>query len=129
MTRARSFDDPNASPQPCGSIPEDIPNELHHPLRSMLFIVVVFAFANSCAATCCEELGWGGGMYSSPIYGVGSSNTTQSFGSNDVCAQSKVGGACSEHISFFKAAKLCEEAGGRLCSADEVLNNEAHGSG
>ena len=83
----------------------------------------------AAAANCCEELGWGDGMYSSPIYGVGSSNATRSFGSSSVCASSKLGGVCSKQITFFDAAAFCEQAGGRLCSAAEVLNDEAHGSG
>ena len=56
-------------------------------------------------------------------------NNTQSFGSNSVCAQSKLNGACSSTSSFFKSASFCEDAGGRLCSEAEVLNDEVHGSG
>lgn len=78
---------------------------------------------------CCEDLGWHKGTYASPVYGVGETGHTMSFGDNFVCANTKILGRCSGKKSFFEAAAFCESGGGRLCTADEVLNDDAHGSG
>ena len=96
---------------------------------TVVWIVGNMAAIVSAEASCCEDLGWGGGMYHSPLYGVGSTGSTMSFGGSAVCAQSKIGGSCSSTLSFFAAAAFCESGGGRLCTAEEVLNDDAHGSG
>jgi len=94
-----------------------------------MLLCLIIGVSVGASESCCEELGWGSGMYASPIYGVGPGSKTSSFGTSDVCAQSKIAGACSKELNFFSAASFCEDAGGRLCTAQEVLDDDAHGSG
>ena len=44
-------------------------------------------------------------------------------------AQSKIEGECSGTVSFYSAEALCDSQGARLCSADELMADESHGSG
>ena len=46
-----------------------------------------------------------------------------------VYARSKVGGECSGQLDFYKAKAFCSSAGGRLCSAEEMLEECARGTG
>ena len=60
----------------------------------------------------CKQLGWTGGS-----------------GSNSVCAESDINGSCSNAVNYNGARAFCEDGGGRLCSIEELLANEAAGSG
>ena len=46
----------------------------------------------------------------------------------DTCAASKVG-ACRSAVSFRDAQQICHAAGARLCTANELANNVAKGTG
>jgi len=53
-----------------------------------------------------------------------------SDGSPLVCAESEAGlGGCSGRVPLDRAEHFCEAAGARLCTADELSDNEATGSG
>ena len=78
---------------------------------------------------CCEDLGWGLATYSSAVYGVGPTGATQGFADPSICANSKVNGRCSGRLDYFSAQSFCKSGGGRLCTADEMLEDETHGSG
>ena len=76
--------------------------------------------------SCCEDKGWGGGSYFSPSHGL---RTQLNFGDADVCAMSKLDGKCYGNADYFSAKALCDEQGARLCTAQELENDESHGSG
>lgn len=46
----------------------------------------------------------------------------------DVLGKSKFDSECFE-VDFFTAYDICHDAGGRLCSADEILNSCTKGTG
>jgi len=51
------------------------------------------------------------------------------FGSPAVCGGSKVDGKCSSPLGWAGAKEWCESAGARLCTLDELHNDEASGTG
>ena len=53
------------------------------------------------------------------------------MGSPSICAESRAGpeGECSGLMSWFDAAAFCEADGARLCTDQELLNDEALGTG
>lgn len=60
----------------------------------------------------CQQLGWPTGA-----------------GSLNVCASGPVQGECPNVVEFLVAIRLCEDAGGRVCTQQELLDDEALGSG
>jgi len=60
----------------------------------------------------CAQLGW-------PLNG----------GTATVCATSKKDGECLANADFEGATKTCSALGGRLCTAEELMNDEAKGTG
>lgn len=46
-----------------------------------------------------------------------------------VWAESRISGFCHENVTFCEAKSICESAGARLCTRDEVLNNCARSTG
>ncbi len=55
-----------------------------------------------------------------------------SYGDPEVCGESDadvMGGACSGAVSFEAARALCQHGGARLCTSDELLADEAKGTG
>jgi len=62
----------------------------------------------------CAALGWNADKY----------------GSKSVCGESDLGlGGCSGVKSWDDAVDFCAAAGARLCTADELLDDEARGTG
>ena len=69
----------------------------------------------SCSESTCSELGWSNGAY---------------FGDASVCGETDLGlGGCSGTLSWGDAKTLCQGAGARLCTADELLDDEAAQTG
>ena len=67
------------------------------------------------SASSCQELGW---------------DTAARFGSLLVCGESYLNlGGCSGEKTHQQAKLFCEDAGSRLCSAEELQSDEARGSG
>jgi len=63
----------------------------------------------------CDDLGW---------------TNTERRGSTSVCGESKNGlGGCSGELGWAEAAAFCADAGARLCSAVELQEDEAKGTG
>eukprot|EP00615_Pteridomonas_danica_P019331 CAMPEP_0114387328 /NCGR_PEP_ID=MMETSP0102-20121206/7186_1 /TAXON_ID=38822 ORGANISM="Pteridomonas danica, Strain PT" /NCGR_SAMPLE_ID=MMETSP0102 /ASSEMBLY_ACC=CAM_ASM_000212 /LENGTH=1469 /DNA_ID=CAMNT_0001544393 /DNA_START=38 /DNA_END=4443 /DNA_ORIENTATION=+ len=71
---------------------------------------------DSCSTSTCDELGW--------------TNADQ-FGSNKVCGESEspLTGECSDQLSLVEARRFCQDSGARLCSLDELLDDEARETG
>lgn len=70
------------------------------------------AVAKYTTSKTCAELGW-------PLDG----------GSLDVCATSKMNGTCMDNTDLKSAKQICENMGGRLCTPQELLRDEARGTG
>jgi hypothetical protein len=108
----------------------------------LVALISVESAAAECSAKACEdpEDPWGTGVYASPSdkWSPAGERTQQGFGIPEICAASKLElpgvdgkkekGKCfaSNH---FDAVNTCENAGARLCTADELKNDETHGSG
>mmetsp|Transcript_28210 Transcript_28210/g.36471 ORF Transcript_28210/g.36471 Transcript_28210/m.36471 type:complete len:618 (+) Transcript_28210:151-2004(+) len=67
------------------------------------------ADASSTSALSCDTLGW-----------------PNVYGSSSVCGSSL---SCSGGITYSNANNFCKNAGGRLCTLNELQNNEARGTG
>lgn len=63
----------------------------------------------------CQHLGW--------------ETSLETGKSPFVCAQSKVGGECLDDLTFTEAEATCSSVGARLCTSDELSNDEAKGTG
>lgn len=61
----------------------------------------------------CVELGW----------------DALEFGSPKVCGASRFAGKCPEPLAFIEAREFCLSQGARLCTTEELLSDEARGSG
>lgn len=59
----------------------------------------------------CEQLGW------------------ETYKVDGVCAESKIDGECHTDVTYEEAKKTCQNVGARLCTADELSNDAAKGSG
>jgi len=71
--------------------------------------------AVTLSASSCGDLGWA---------------NAASFGSSVVCGESDLGlGGCSGKLPWAGAKAFCEQKGARLCSAAELLANEARSTG
>ena len=69
----------------------------------------------TCSESTCANLGW----VNAPFYG-----------STSICGETDLGlGGCSGHVAWEDAKTKCQSVGARLCSADELQNNEAAKSG
>jgi len=67
------------------------------------------------SASSCDDLGW---------------TNAEKFGSSSVCGESDSGfGGCSAPMNRNDALALCESAGARLCSVEELQANEVRGTG
>lgn len=86
-------------------------------------IPVLGLSASKCSRLTCGQLGWLNGPYN---------------GDPNVCSGSSVGGAetlmkgdkgCSGDVSWDKAVNFCEDLGARLCTFDELQNDEVAGAG
>lgn len=67
------------------------------------------------SASTCDELGWG---------------NAEEWGDSMVCGESDDSlGGCSGDLSWTQAVDFCEGAGARLCTFDELRNDEAGGTG
>lgn len=63
----------------------------------------------------CQQLGW---------------DTSLETGKSPfVCAQTKIGGECLEELTFAEAEATCSSVGARLCTSEELSDDEAKGSG
>eukprot|EP00729_Bicosta_minor_P008611 gene8611-32998_t len=80
-------------------------------------------------SSCCELLQWDQKVYQSVLYNTSSTGTTMGFGSPDICASSKNNGECTGPVSWFDAVATCKNANARLCTAQELADDESHGSG
>lgn len=96
--------------------------------RKSLFCVVLVAVnipvliavtPVTCSESSCSDLGW-------TSNGVGGTH-----GSNGICGESDDSplSSCSGLLSFEEAVNTCEEVGARLCSLDEIVNDETKGTG
>ena len=70
--------------------------------------------SSHCSVSTCAQLGW-----------------TDEFGSASVCAASDAPplSTCSGYASWTAAAETCENVGARLCTLDELVGDEARGTG
>lgn len=78
------------------------------------------AFETTVSAKTCAELK------------KGKQFEAERFGSSTVCGGSKFnkeGGVCAEPSTFADAKAFCEAGGARLCTLDELHNDEASGTG
>uniref|UniRef100_A0A7S2EIE8 Uncharacterized protein n=1 Tax=Trieres chinensis TaxID=1514140 RepID=A0A7S2EIE8_TRICV len=69
---------------------------------------------------CCRDESGGGRLWKRKCVDVD--------GFEDVFARSKIGDECLE-MDFYDAYEVCRKAGGRLCTADEVLSSCTKGTG
>ena len=74
----------------------------------------------TCSSAKCEDLGW-----SADVVGV---DDSVCGGTIDGSGQGGPSG-CSGSVSFDAALDICQDAGARLCTLEEVQNGEAAGSG
>lgn len=77
--------------------------------------------SDGCSLSTCDELGWSVGHGSDLVCG-------ESEVSYDDDVESGVG-SCSGPVIFSTAHWNCDDIGARLCSIDELLNDETRGSG
>jgi len=69
---------------------------------------------SSCSDQTCDELGWSGTLY----------------GSSEICGESDLQlGGCSGYNNWNDAKDICQQNGARLCTSDELLNDEARETG
>ena len=79
-----------------------------------IFVFIATARHTALAATC-DELGW---------------TNAERFGDPKVCGESNKNlGGCSGELTWADANMFCETAGARLCTLDELLNDEPRGTG
>lgn len=72
---------------------------------------------SDCSIERCADLGWNSEAYGDPAV----------CGETD--ADVLTGGDCSGEVSFDEARALCQHAGARLCTSDELIADEARGTG
>jgi len=96
-------------------LPTPVPTKVPYPLPTPK------PTTDGCSLSTCSELGWDVG-----------------HGSDSVCGQSEVDydddaasgeGSCTGAVIFTTAYWTCDDIGARLCSIDELLNDETRGSG
>jgi hypothetical protein len=95
---------PTAAPSLPSPVPTPLPSELPTPLA--------VEREPGCTASNCRDLGW---------------FNAEQFGDPDVCGESEsvVSGKCSGPLTFTAARRFCQASGARLCTADELLIDEA----
>jgi hypothetical protein len=68
----------------------------------------------TCSDKSCNELGWSASKY----------------GSNQICGESDSGiGGCTGFVNWNDAKDTCQQSGARLCTVDELLDDEAKETG
>ena len=78
------------------------------------------------SALSCSDLGWGGGGVSPGVCGA---SNLRHDGTNALGGNACLGADNSNTDGYAHAGAICMGAGGRLCTAQEILNDETQGTG
>lgn len=98
---------PTVPPTPSPTHP---PTYIPTPLPTLAPTVYV-----SCSVSTCDELGW---------------TNAETFGSASVCGESDKGlGGCSGYLDWSSARDFCQAGGARLCTLEELLDDEVRDTG
>jgi len=69
------------------------------------------------SSSSCDDLGWYNAAWADR-------------GATDVCGESDLGlGGCSGEMTWAEARAFCESVGSRMCTSEELQNDEARGTG
>ena len=130
-THAPSTLSPTPSPSPKPSpkptlepSPEPSPRPTHEPSHSPT--TVADPTFDTCSASTCADLGWDG------YKNYGSELVCGSLAADGCTGLDGHGGGClpcSGRVDCAGARAYCEASGARLCTAAELINDEARGGG